>query len=76
MVGHGWGDLWPVVRWGRQRKIRVGPLTVAGYGHTEAGNPRSCALAYEIRYMLSGALPARGTVCQQSMVPFPASPGD
>jgi hypothetical protein len=51
-------------------------LTVAGYGHTEAANPSNCAAAYELRYALSGALPAKGTVCQQSIVPFPASPGN
>ena len=46
-------------------------LTVEGYGHTAANNPSSCALAYEIRYFLSGALPAKGTVCPQSIIPFP-----
>jgi pimeloyl-ACP methyl ester carboxylesterase len=51
-------------------------LTVAGYGHTEAGNPSICALAYEIRYVLSGSLPAKGTVCQQGIVPFPVLPGN
>jgi pimeloyl-ACP methyl ester carboxylesterase len=45
-------------------------LTVAGYGHTEANNPSSCALGYEISYLETGALPAPGTVCQEDTAPF------
>lgn len=50
-------------------------LTVAGYGHTEASNPSTCALNYEISYMLGGALPPAGTVCQENLTPFSASSG-
>jgi pimeloyl-ACP methyl ester carboxylesterase len=50
-------------------------LTVDGYGHTEAGNPSTCALNYEISYMLTGALPPTGTVCQENQAPFAASSG-
>jgi hypothetical protein len=45
-------------------------LTVDGYGHTEKLNPTSCAAAYETRYLLTGALPAAGTVCRQDKTPF------
>jgi pimeloyl-ACP methyl ester carboxylesterase len=45
-------------------------LTVAGYGHTEANNPSSCALGYEISYLETGALPAPGTVCHEDTAPF------
>ena len=46
-------------------------LTVDGYGHTEAANPSTCATDDEIRYLLTGALPPAGTVCQQNATPFP-----
>jgi pimeloyl-ACP methyl ester carboxylesterase len=46
-------------------------LTVDGYGHTEASNPSTCALDYEIRYLLTSALPPVGTVCKQNGKPFP-----
>jgi pimeloyl-ACP methyl ester carboxylesterase len=46
-------------------------LTVDGYGHTEAANPSTCATAYEVRYLLAGALPPAGTVCRQNATPFP-----
>ena len=45
-------------------------LTVHGYGHTEFLNPSSCAKRYETRYLLTGALPPAGTVCQQDKAPF------
>ncbi len=45
-------------------------LTVAGYGHTAANNPSSCALGYEISYLETGALPAPGTVCHEDTAPF------
>lgn len=48
-------------------------LTVAGYGHTEANNPSSCALGYEISYLETGALPPRGTVCREDTAPFAGS---
>jgi pimeloyl-ACP methyl ester carboxylesterase len=50
-------------------------LTVDGYGHTEAANPSTCATDYEISYLLTGALPAAGTVCQQNATPFPPPSG-
>jgi hypothetical protein len=46
-------------------------LTVEGYGHTEAGNPSACATDYEIRYLLTGALPPPRTVCKENATPFP-----
>ena len=46
-------------------------LTVDGYGHTEAGNLSNCATDYEVRYLLTGALPPPRTVCQQPAAPFP-----
>jgi pimeloyl-ACP methyl ester carboxylesterase len=45
-------------------------LTVDGYGHTEIGNPSTCATDYEIRYLLTGALPPPRTVCQENATPF------
>jgi pimeloyl-ACP methyl ester carboxylesterase len=47
-------------------------LTVDGYGHTEIGNPSTCATDYEIRYLLTGALPPPRTVCAEDATPFPA----
>ncbi|HTZ27871.1 MAG TPA: alpha/beta hydrolase [Streptosporangiaceae bacterium] len=46
-------------------------LTIDGYGHTETKNPSTCALGYAIRYLLTGALPPKGTVCPQNATPFP-----
>ena len=46
-------------------------LTVDGYGHTEFANPSTCATDYEIRYLLTGALPPPRTVCEQNATPFP-----
>jgi pimeloyl-ACP methyl ester carboxylesterase len=51
---------------------RAGLLTVQGYGHTEANNPSTCALNYELSYLQTGALPPVGTVCQENAAPFPA----
>ncbi|GAB2822923.1 alpha/beta hydrolase [Actinoallomurus bryophytorum] len=45
-------------------------LTVHGYGHTELSNPSACAGDYEDRYLLTGALPPPGTVCEQDTIPF------
>jgi hypothetical protein len=45
-------------------------LTVDGYGHSEFLNKSACADTYETRYLLTGALPPAGTVCQQDGVPF------
>lgn len=46
-------------------------LTTDGYGHTEASNPSTCATDYEIRYLLTGALPPPRTVCEENATPFP-----
>jgi pimeloyl-ACP methyl ester carboxylesterase len=46
-------------------------LTVDGYGHTTGSNPSICALEDAVQYTLTGALPAPGTVCPQSVTPFP-----
>jgi hypothetical protein len=46
-------------------------LTVRGFGHTEFFNPSTCASDYEFRYLITGALPPRGTVCPQTVRPFP-----
>jgi pimeloyl-ACP methyl ester carboxylesterase len=46
-------------------------LTIDGYGHTEAGNLSTCATNYEIRYLLTGALPPPRTVCRENATPFP-----
>jgi pimeloyl-ACP methyl ester carboxylesterase len=48
-------------------------LTVKGYGHTEFTNPSACATDDEVRYLMTGALPPTGTVCQQNGTPFPAA---
>jgi hypothetical protein len=45
-------------------------LTVDGYGHTEVQNPDPCATNYLLSYLGTGALPAKGTVCQQDATPF------
>ena len=50
-------------------------LTVEGFGHSEMLNPSDCANAYIVEYLVSGALPLAGTVCQQNKQPFaPPSP--
>ncbi|NJP90419.1 alpha/beta hydrolase [Nonomuraea sp. FMUSA5-5] len=46
-------------------------LTVDGYGHTALANPSACASTYETGYLLTGALPPAGTVCEQDDEPFP-----
>jgi pimeloyl-ACP methyl ester carboxylesterase len=46
-------------------------LTVDEFGHTEAGNPDTCATHYENRYLLTGVLPPPRTVCKQHAAPFP-----
>jgi pimeloyl-ACP methyl ester carboxylesterase len=45
-------------------------LTVNEFGHTELNNPDTCATNYEISYLVTGALPPAGTVCQQDTPPF------
>lgn len=45
-------------------------LTVHGYGHSALGNHSSCVDAVESAYFVTGALPPRGTVCQQDQAPF------
>jgi len=45
-------------------------LTIHGYGHEEFANPSTCATNYLIRYLLTGALPAKRAVCQQDGRPF------
>jgi pimeloyl-ACP methyl ester carboxylesterase len=47
-------------------------LTVDGFGHTEFFNPSACASSYELRYLITGRLPPTGTVCQQTVMPFPS----
>jgi len=47
-------------------------LTVNGFGHTEFFNPSTCASSYEFRYLLTGQLPPAGTVCPQTVTPFPS----
>jgi len=47
-------------------------LTVNGFGHTEFFNPSTCASSYELRYLITGQLPPAGTVCQQTVLPFPS----
>jgi pimeloyl-ACP methyl ester carboxylesterase len=50
-------------------------LAVKGYGHTAFLNPSTCADNYMTSYFLTGALPAKGTVCRQNLTPFaPAGP--
>jgi TAP-like protein len=44
-------------------------LTVAGWGHTSLFLS-SCADAYVSRYLLTGRVPPKGTVCQVDVVPF------
>jgi len=44
-------------------------LTVAGWGHTSLFLS-SCADAYVSRYLLTGRVPPKGTVCDVDVVPF------
>jgi pimeloyl-ACP methyl ester carboxylesterase len=46
-------------------------LTIDGFGHTEIGNPSTCAINYEVSYFTTGALPPFGTICAQDATPFP-----
>jgi pimeloyl-ACP methyl ester carboxylesterase len=46
-------------------------LTVDGYGHTTGQNLSTCAISDVVNYTITGALPAPGTVCQQTVTPFP-----
>jgi pimeloyl-ACP methyl ester carboxylesterase len=45
-------------------------LTIKGYGHTSLAAPSACAQAAFDAYLISGSLPARGTVCNQDVAPF------
>jgi pimeloyl-ACP methyl ester carboxylesterase len=45
-------------------------LAVKGYGHIALLNPSTCADNYMTSYFLTGALPAKGTVCSQNLPPF------
>ena len=45
-------------------------LTMDGYGHTELNNPSTCANDYASRYLVTKALPPKGTSCEQDLVPF------
>jgi hypothetical protein len=45
-------------------------LTVAGYGHGALQNKSSCSDAHQARYLITGTLPADGTICQQDQAPF------
>jgi len=51
--------------------FRARLLTVKGFRHTAFYNPSVCASNYEVRYLITGALPPRGTVCPQTVQPFP-----
>ena len=44
-------------------------LTVHGWAHTSIGLS-ACADEATARYLIDGALPAPGTVCEQDVVPF------
>ncbi|MFE1782207.1 alpha/beta hydrolase [Streptomyces sp. NPDC059506] len=48
-------------------------ITVRGYGHTTLLNPSTCVGRHEVRYVLTGALPPRDTVCRQDARPFTSS---
>lgn len=50
-------------------------LTVHGYGHTAFLNASTCAQNYMTAYFRTGALPPRGTVCEQNRPPFAPSAG-
>ncbi|MDF0675520.1 MAG: alpha/beta hydrolase [Nitrospira sp.] len=45
-------------------------LTVRGNGHTALVNPSTCAYNYAVDFLLGGALPPEGTVCEQDAAPF------
>ena len=45
-------------------------LTETGGGHTAWLNPSTCAYDRISRYLISGELPRRGTVCHQDRRPF------
>jgi pimeloyl-ACP methyl ester carboxylesterase len=49
-------------------------LTVDGYGHTALLNPSACANAYASDYLITKALPAKGTRCEQNTAPFGGTP--
>lgn len=45
-------------------------LTVVGYGHTALANGSACAESKVADYLLTGALPRRGTRCAENLPPF------
>ena len=49
-------------------------LTVNGYGHTELGNPSTCASRSVSRYLIAKTLPPQGKSCDQDYEPFTGSP--
>jgi hypothetical protein len=51
-------------------------LTIDGYGHTSSGNPSTCALNYEIGYLLTGTLPTPGPSAPRTPRPSPPHPGN
>src|SRR5262249_42545213 len=55
-----------------RERARARLLTIAEYGHTELYNPSTCAVDYELSYLLTGSLPQAGTVCRPDAGPFPA----
>jgi len=55
----------------RSSHTRVsGPLTVDGVGHAAELLTSSCATAATTHYLLTGATPPPGTVCDQDFTPF------
>ena len=46
-------------------------ITVQGYGHTELGNPSTCAQDDIAGYLINGTLPKADATCQQDATPFP-----
>jgi pimeloyl-ACP methyl ester carboxylesterase len=69
----------PVTPLASARKLArlMGPsavlLTHDGFGHSSFGEPSTCTLTAEVRYILTGALPAAGTVCTADTPPFGAA---
>lgn len=68
----------PATRYqGAQTLARLLPrsrlITLNGYGHTSLGQS-ACISRYQSAYLLTGALPAPGTVCQPDTQPFYPQP--
>jgi len=69
----------PATRYqGAQTVARLLPnsrlLSYAGWGHTVYGGVSNCIDTAVNAYLISGALPAAGTVCQPEMTPFAPLP--